>query len=115
MPDTPTNLLPANGSTDVSVTPTLVASTFETETTVTIPGGNPDPDYRIGLSITEDGVVFGPEIYRSMGEFGKYARQIEWASAGGIGYFESFMGMLFRTNAPIEFSVDSLSIDIGEG
>lgn len=112
MPDTPINVKPADGATDVSVTPTLAGSVFSSETTVTIPGGQPDPDYRIGLSVTEDGVVYGPEIYRSMGEYGQYAHQIEWGGGGGIGMFESMMGLRFRTNAPIEFSVDSLVADV---
>ena len=112
MPDTPSNILPADLAIDVSVTPTLLASVFSSSTLVTIPGGQSEPDWRVGLSVSQDGVVFGPEIYRPLGHFGNYSQRMQWRGPGGLGRYESFMGIRLRTNAPIEFSVDSLWVDV---
>ena len=108
MPDTPSNVSPANGATDVSLTPTLVGSFFESDTTVTIPGPAVDPDYTVGLSMSVDGVVYGPEFYRPLGQFGRYKQRMQWRLPGGLGRYESFAGIRLRSNAPIEVSADSL-------
>jgi hypothetical protein len=112
MPDTPTNVAPADLATDVSLTPTLQASTFASSTQVVIPGGASEPNWRVGLSVSQDGVVFGPEIYRPLGQYGNYNQRMQWRGPGGLGRYESFMGIRLRTNAPIEFSVDGLWVDV---
>lgn len=112
MPDTPLNVQPADLATDQSLTPTLVASVFASSTIVVIPGGATEPDYRVGLSVSQDGVHYGPEIYRPLGQFGNYAQRMQWRGPGGLGRYESFMGIRLRTNAPIEFSTDSLYVDV---
>ena len=110
--DPSTNIQPASGATDIGLTPTLIASAFVSDTIVTIPGGATEPNWRVGLSVSQDGVTFGPEIYRPLGKFGKYNQRMAWRGPGGLGRYESFMGIRLRTNAPIEFSVDGLWVDI---
>jgi len=112
MPDTPVNVLPADASIDQSLTPALQGSAFSSPTQVVIPGGASEPDWRVGLSVSQDGVVFGPEIYRPLGHFGNYNQRMQWRGPGGLGRYESFMGIRLRTNAPVEFSVDSLWVDV---
>ena len=112
MPDTPINVSPADMAADQSLTPTLEANAFSSDTEVIIPGGASEPDWRVGLSVSQDGVVYGPEIYRPLGHYGNYAQRMQWRGPGGLGRYESFMGIRIRTNAPIEFSADSLWIDV---
>ena len=110
---TPINVQPPDLDTDTSVTPTLIANAFIGDGTVTIPGGGADPDWRVGLSVTQDGIQYGPEIYRSAGTYGNYRQRMQWRGVGGLGTYESFMGIRLRTNMPFEFSVDGLWIDLG--
>ena len=110
MPDTPTNITPADGFIDQSISPTLVASSFSSDTIVTTAGGDNEPEWRVGLSVSRDGVNYGPEIYRTMGTAGNYETRLYWGGPGGLGRYESYMGIRLRANAPIEFSVDGLWI-----
>jgi len=112
MPDTPVNVLPADLAVDQSLTPTLQASAFSSSTNVTIPGGGSEPDWRVGLAVSQAGIGFGPEIYRPLGHYGNYNQRMQWRGTGGLGRYESFMGIRLRTNAPIEFSADSIWVDI---
>jgi hypothetical protein len=104
----PTNLIPEPGATNVPTSPFLQASAF---VTASVQPGEVAPDWRISLALSRDGVVWGPDIYRPYGEQGRYATRVQWAGPGGLGQFESFMGIRLRTNAPIEFSLDALWLD----
>ena len=111
---TPINVQPPDTGTDVSITPTLIANPFITDAIVAIPGGGTEPTWTVGLSVSQDGIVFGPEIYRSAGLFGNYRQRMQWRGQGGLGRYESFMGIRLRTNMPFEFSADSLMVDFGD-
>jgi hypothetical protein len=108
----PVNTTPAIDETGVSLTPQLVASAFFSTTNVPIPPQPTSANWKVGLSVSQDGVVFGPEIYRPLALYGKYNQRMAWRGPGGLGRYESFMGMRIRTNAPIEFSVDGLWVDL---
>ena len=110
--ETPINVLPPDMETDVSVTPTLAGSQFITDVEVIVPGTTPLVGFRVGLSVSQDGIVYGQEIYRPLGQFGHYSQRLQFRGAGGLGRYESFMGIRIKTNAPIELSPDSLSADI---
>ena len=111
---TPTNVSPADEAIDISVTPTLVGSPFETDATVIVPGTDPLTGFRVGLSVSQDGIVYGQTVYRPLGQFGNYAQRMQWRGPGGLGRYESFMGIRISTNAPIELSADSLALDVVE-
>ncbi len=112
MPDTPINVSPADMAVDVSLTPTLLSSAFSSSTTVLVPGGLPDPDWKVGLMVSQDGIRYSQEVYRPLAEYGRYADRLQWRGKGGLGSYESFMGIRLRSNAPIEFSTDALWVDV---
>jgi len=61
----------------------------------------------IGLSISEDGLKYGPTKFRSLGKHGQTKRQVVWY--GGIGpQHESFCGIKLRTTADVNFSTEGV-------
>jgi len=56
----------------------------------------------VALITSRDGVLFGPEVFRDLGAFGDYQSRLIWR---GIGRFQSFMAIEFRTTQDINFSV----------
>jgi len=65
----------------------------------------------IGISVSRDGVVFGPSVYRGLGDVGQYRQQIRWVLPGGFGSYESFMGLRTRITAPVDFAADALQVN----
>ncbi len=63
----------------------------------------------IGLQISKDSLTYGPQVFRKLGEIGKYQQQVAWY--GGLGVFESFCGIRIRTTADVNFSCDGLLIN----
>jgi len=56
----------------------------------------------VALITSRDGVLFGPEVFRDLGELGDYQSRLIWRS---IGRFQSFMAVEFRTTQDINFAV----------
>lgn len=108
----PINLEPPNDATGVSVTPFLQASAFFSDLVVQEKISDGAPGMVVNLAVSRDGVVFGPDVPRSLGEFGKYAERVNWNDPGGLGKYESYMGLRLRTNAPVAFTPDALFVDI---
>lgn len=60
----------------------------------------------IGLQISRDNLTFGPQVFRGLGKTGKTQQQLAWY--GGLGVFESYMGIRLRTTADVKFAIDGL-------
>lgn len=108
----PINEVPADGTLDYSVTPYLDASAYMTTLTIQEIDDPGNLDMTVSLAVSRDGVRFGPDIPRSLGQYGQYAERIQWADPGGLGRFESFAALRVRTTAPIEFAPDALIVDV---
>jgi len=70
------------------------------------------PERTIGLSVSDDGLTYGPMFFEGLGLTGQYRREISWEFPGGLGSYENFMGIRLRTTAPVEFAGEGLSVDI---
>lgn len=73
--------------------------------------GVSDTEEKIGAAISRDGQRFGDFFYKSLGTTGDYSRLVRWQPPGGIGQFESFMGIRLRSTAKPNFSIESLSFE----
>lgn len=63
---------------------------------------------RISCEVSKDQEVWFRPIWRGLGKIGERNRRVIWA--GGVGQFESHMGMRFFTNANRKFTVRSLNV-----
>ncbi len=64
----------------------------------------------IGVSVSRDGIVYGPSIWRGLGDIGAYQLQVRWVVPGGFGSYENFMGLRTRITASVDFSADALQV-----
>jgi len=64
----------------------------------------------VALLTSRDGVLFGPPVYRDLGKLGDYQSRLIWR---GIGRFQSFMAVEFRTTQDIKFAVAYVEAAIG--
>lgn len=64
----------------------------------------------IGLSLSRDGRVKGDYFYRSLGATGRYQRRMMWQPPGGLGEYESFMGISIRGTGQVLFSAEGLYV-----
>ncbi len=74
--------------------------------------GQITPEQTIGLSVSEDGLQWGPRFYLGLGTTGKRTRRVVWELMGGLGDYESFMGIRIQTTAPIEIACENLTLAI---
>jgi hypothetical protein len=63
----------------------------------------------IGLSLSKDARSYSKFQYRNLQSTGNYNRRIRWA--GGLGRFESFMGIRIRGTGDIKLSIENLVIE----
>jgi hypothetical protein len=69
----------------------------------------------VALSLSRNGVQYGPEVFRDLGNLGQYETKLVWNSAGGLGMFQGFVGIKISTQADIDFSADSLIVEVRNG
>ena len=62
----------------------------------------------IGLSVSDDGVRFSNFHYKTLYETGAYNRIVEWA--GGLGQYESYMGIKLRGTGSVQLSIEGAEI-----
>ncbi len=62
----------------------------------------------VGLATSRNGVEFGDMMFRDLGDLGQYSKRLEWNYPGGLGTYDSFMGIKIRTTQDVIFSADSL-------
>ncbi|MEE8289715.1 MAG: packaged DNA stabilization protein [Nitrosomonadaceae bacterium] len=74
-------------------------------------GTGSDETDTIGISVSQDGIVYGPQINIGLGDLGNYRKQIRWVIPGGLGTYENFMGLRTRVTAPVDFAADALQVD----
>lgn len=62
----------------------------------------------IGLFTSRDNVLYGPGIYRDVGEIGEYDKHLEWNEMGGLGTFDGFMGIRLKTLQDVDFATEKM-------
>lgn len=65
-------------------------------------------DTTIGLSIGRDGRAFSDFSYRDLQDKGVYNRRVRWG--GGLGTYESFMGVRIRGTGQVAFTLETIII-----
>ena len=58
-------------------------------------------------------VIFGPTIYRELGEIGQYDDKLIWNDPGGLGNYEGFMAYELVTTGNLNFNSDYLVVEFG--
>lgn len=71
-----------------------------------------EEEFTIGLQMSDDGRTYGERFYTGLGEAGESLEQVTWEYPGGLGDYESFCGMRFRTAAPVRISSEGIQVDI---
>jgi hypothetical protein len=69
-------------------------------------------DGSVAIQMSRDGVLYGPHLYRNLGDLGQYNRQLEWNPPGGLGSYQGFMGVRIYTTEDVDFSLDYLSASL---
>ena len=70
---------------------------------------NPEArDSTVGISMTRNNVLYGPLLYRDLGELGDYTNHLEWNYPGGLGSYDGFMGIRIYTTQNVEFDANGL-------
>lgn len=72
--------------------------------------GQATPAGTLGLSVSEDGLLFGPRFYISMGELGRRTQRLVFEMIGGLGFYENFMGIRLHTTSNVEFAAESMTL-----
>ena len=75
-------------------------------------GFNSEVDGTVALRVSKDNVIFGPYMYKTLGNIGQYGHKLEWNYPGGLGNFDGFMGLEIYTTENIDFSADHLILNI---
>ncbi len=75
--------------------------------------GTADTQGTVGLTVSNDGVVWNLDrtIWRGMGESGDYNRRVSWIVPGGLGSYESFMGVRVRSTGNVDFAMETLDVE----
>lgn len=68
-------------------------------------GGTPGS---VGLSITRNGVTYGPQFFRELGAIGEFEKHLNWNFPGGLGSYDGFMGIRIYTTQDVIFNVNHL-------
>jgi len=65
----------------------------------------------VALQTSRDNVNFDDEVFRDLGNLGEYNKRLIWKYAGGIGKFQGFMGIRFKSSENIDFSSQFIDIE----
>ena len=65
----------------------------------------------MGLQTSSDGFVYGPQMWRNLGNKGDYKRRIIFDGPGGLGNYENFCGIRLRVTEQVELAADAIQID----
>lgn len=76
--------------------------------------GQATPEGTIGLAVSNNAFYekFGVEYYRPLGKLGDYGQRVVWNLPGGLGQYESYMGIRLVTTAAVDFATDGLNVSI---
>jgi len=75
---------------------------------LTISQGFNTADGSVALFLSRDNVLYGPPLYRNLGDLGEYAKELKWNYPGGLGAYDGFMGIRLYTTEDIDFSSEFL-------
>jgi hypothetical protein len=64
----------------------------------------------VGLSLSLDGRIKSDYSYRSLGSTGQYQKRVRWQPSGGLGLFESFMGISLRGTGEVHFAAEAIDV-----
>lgn len=64
----------------------------------------------IGLSLSRDGRIKSDYHYRNLGSTGNYQRRVTWRPSGGLGRYESFMGISLRGTGQVKFGAEAIAV-----
>jgi len=84
--------------------------TIATVTWDCLTGSRTNQNDTIGVSVSRDGVVYGPQININLGDLGDRQKRVRWVVPGGFGTYENFMGLRTRITAAVDFSADALQV-----
>lgn len=70
------------------------------------------PDPQISVQVSRDGNTFFAPYWRPLGQEFQYSQRVQFNPIGGLGLFEAFAGIIFRTTAPVRFSAEQLTVEI---
>ncbi len=62
----------------------------------------------VGLSVSRDGALWSDLFYRDVG--GDYDKKLIYRPLGGLGQYDSYIGMMVYTTSNIEFAADNMVI-----
>lgn len=62
----------------------------------------------LGLRLSKDGRIKEDYLYRSLGVTGDYRRRVRWRPPGGVGNYESFIGISLRGTGQTRFGLEAI-------
>jgi len=62
----------------------------------------------VALMMSRDNVLYGPPVFRNLGDLGEYDKTLRWNPPGGLGHYQPFMGVRLYSAESIDFSADYL-------
>lgn len=65
----------------------------------------------VGVALSRDGRVRGDYHYRSLGATGEYQKRVRWRPSGGLGRFESFVGISIRGTGNVRIGSEGIYVD----
>jgi len=77
-------------------------------------GFNEGEAQSVGLRTSDNGVLFGPTVYRELALKGNYDQKLIWNDPGGLGNYEGFMAYELVTTGNLTFNSDYLVVEFGE-
>lgn len=77
--------------------------------TASVNPGQTSTPASIGLSVSTDGVTYGPVQYKSLGTLGDYAREISWGRP--VAKINDFLGLNITWRGPMQLTIDMLSYE----
>ncbi len=75
-------------------------------------GAAADPG-TVAIFMSKDNVLYGPGVYKDLGELGEYTSKLEWNDPGGLGTYDGFMGLRIYTRGDVNFKGDYLNANFG--
>ena len=64
----------------------------------------------VGLQMSRDNVLYGPTLYRNVGDLGDYQHELAWYEPGGLGHYYGFAGIRITSSDNIYFGADKLVV-----
>lgn len=66
----------------------------------------------VGLFTSQDNVLYGPGLFKELGELGEYEMKLDWNPVGGLGSYDGFMGLRIYTTQDLVFATNGAFLDV---